>query len=118
MSNRAIVIGDVHGCIDELDELLRTLQYKPGEDLVYFTGDLIDRGPSPVGVVRRAREIGAFSVMGNHEEKLVCWFKHEKVRKESGKKNPMQSGQTGSPNGCKCPRTTSYGSPRCGRTST
>jgi len=40
---RYIVIGDVHGCYDEMMELLEKMEYKRGEDVIVFCGDLIDR---------------------------------------------------------------------------
>lgn len=88
---RTITIGDIHGCLDEFDELLKDVEYKRGEDRLVLLGDLIDRGPDPAGVVRRAFEIGAESVMGNHEEKALRWRKHEMRRIEDPKhyKNPM-----------------------------
>jgi bis(5'-nucleosyl)-tetraphosphatase (symmetrical) len=70
---RTIVVGDVHGCLEELDELLRVVELRPGFDRLVFVGDLIDRGPDSVGVVRRARELRARSVLGNHEEKHLRW---------------------------------------------
>ncbi|MBA3540775.1 MAG: metallophosphoesterase [Deltaproteobacteria bacterium] len=83
-----IAIGDVHGCLEELDELLGLLG--PGHRLV-FLGDLVDRGPDPVGVVRRVRELGAECVMGNHDEKHVRWAQHEaKRRANPAYKNPMR----------------------------
>jgi len=44
---RVIVIGDVHGCIDELGDLLRLAEYQPG-DLVLFLGDLVAKGQNSV----------------------------------------------------------------------
>jgi hypothetical protein len=89
---RTIVIGDVHGCLEELDELLLRLQHRKGADRLVLAGDLVDRGPDPVGVVRRARELGALGVLGNHEEKLLRWRKHEAlVRSRPGYKNPMEA---------------------------
>jgi hypothetical protein len=83
-----IVIGDVHGCLEELDELLAAIG--AGHRLV-FLGDLVDRGPDPVGVVRRVRELGAECVMGNHDEKHVRWARHEaKRRAEPTYRNPMK----------------------------
>lgn len=72
---RAIFLGDVHGCLEELDELLALLELRP-EDRLFFVGDLVDRGPDSVGVVRRARELlarhpGSAVVCGNHEEKAL-----------------------------------------------
>lgn len=63
---RVIAIGDVHGCIDELQNLLRLVDYRPG-DQVIFLGDLVAKGPDSVSVVQLAREINARSVRGNHD---------------------------------------------------
>ncbi len=83
-----IVIGDVHGCLEELDELLAALGV--GHRLV-FLGDLMDRGPDPVGVVRRVRELGAECVMGNHDEKHVRYGRHQaKRRADPTYKVPMK----------------------------
>jgi hypothetical protein len=85
-----IVIGDVHGCLEELDELLGLLGAAGGRHRLVFLGDLVDRGPDPVGVVRRVRELGAECVMGNHDEKHVRWARHEaKRRADPGYRNPM-----------------------------
>jgi len=67
---RTIIIGDVHGCLDELSELLKKLKLA-SSDRVYFVGDLIARGPKSKGVVGLARKIGAISARGNHEAKLL-----------------------------------------------
>lgn len=72
---RTVVIGDIHGCIDEFDELIKTLSYKKEQDRVILLGDLIDRGPDSVGVVRRAREMDLECVMGNHEHKFLKWYR-------------------------------------------
>lgn len=74
-TGRTIVIGDVHGCLDELDALLRLVQVTP-EDRLVFLGDLVDRGPASVGVVRRVRELlsrreGSVCVAGNHDWKAL-----------------------------------------------
>jgi diadenosine tetraphosphatase ApaH/serine/threonine PP2A family protein phosphatase len=64
---RTIVVGDVHGCIDELRDLLRTVGYGRGDRLV-LVGDLVAKGPDSQGVVQLAREAGALAVLGNHDE--------------------------------------------------
>jgi bis(5'-nucleosyl)-tetraphosphatase (symmetrical) len=94
---RKIVIGDVHGCIDEFRELLKLVEFRQHRDFVLQVGDLMDRGPDPVACVRYAREIGAVVLMGNHEEKHVRWRKHEDRRAadlaagvKQPKKNPMK----------------------------
>jgi hypothetical protein len=68
--SRTFVIGDVHGCLAELDQLLAAASLAPSDDVV-FVGDLIGRGPDPLGVINRALEIGARSVQGNHERQLM-----------------------------------------------
>ena len=71
---RTVVIGDVHGCIEEFNELLATLAPVAGHDTVVLCGDLVDKGPHSAQVVARARalrESGVHTVLvlGNHEEK-------------------------------------------------
>ncbi len=72
-SPRLIVVGDVHGCIDELRALLKLADYQPGDQVVLL-GDLVAKGPDSVGVVQLAREIGAKSVRGNHDHEVIRWF--------------------------------------------
>jgi hypothetical protein len=90
---RTLAIGDVHGCLEELRELLAAAAYREGEDRLVFVGDLVDRGPDPVGVVREVRRLSqrghVLTVMGNHEEKLVRWFKRVEEERTQGKKNLM-----------------------------
>lgn len=88
---RTIVVGDVHGCRAELEELLDRLALRPGRDRLVFVGDLMDRGPDPAGVVRLIRELGAEAVLGNHDEKHLRWRKHESKRAaDPTYKNPMK----------------------------
>jgi len=68
---RTIVIGDVQGCLDELDTLLDRVGLT-SDDSLYFVGDLVARGPNSRGVLRRVRELGAHSAIGNHEERLLA----------------------------------------------
>jgi hypothetical protein len=68
---RSIIIGDVQGCLPELDELLDRVGLT-SDDSLLFVGDLVARGPDSLGVVRRFRELGARSVVGNHEQRLLA----------------------------------------------
>ncbi len=85
------VVGDVHGCLEQLDLLLVELSFKKGQDDLVFVGDLVDRGPESVGVVRRVRELGARCVLGNHDEKHIRYRRHEAEKlKNPSYKNPMK----------------------------
>jgi polynucleotide kinase-phosphatase len=96
------VIGDVHGCRAELEELLGELGYVLTRDAdgravdaahpegrrAAFVGDLVDRGPDTPGVLRlvmgMVRSGHAFAVSGNHEHKLVQALRGRKVKVAHG----------------------------------
>jgi hypothetical protein len=85
---RTLLIGDVHGCAAELGDLLARLG-PTADDQVVFVGDLVARGPDSRGVLRMVREIGALSVRGNHEEKLLA--ARQAFRRGEGKPKPGSS---------------------------
>ena len=72
------VIGDVQGCDDELGELLALVRFDAAIDRLYFVGDLVNRGPKSVEVLRRVKalsELGvADCVLGNHDFFLIMAF--------------------------------------------
>ena len=68
---RIIVVGDVHGCYEELVALLSQLQYEDRNDHLIFTGDLISKGPDSPGVVDLAISARASCVRGNHEDRVL-----------------------------------------------
>ena len=70
MTKRFAVIGDVHGCSDELSILCDILA-KEGIDSIFHVGDLVDRGPDSMDAILLCRERGVFGVMGNHESVLL-----------------------------------------------
>ncbi|MEU0535626.1 polynucleotide kinase-phosphatase [Amycolatopsis tolypomycina] len=86
------VIGDVHGCAAELEELLAELGYvdgvHPAGRTAVFVGDLVDRGPDTPGVLRRVMAMAASGnalvVCGNHEQKLVRALHGRKVNVAHG----------------------------------
>jgi protein phosphatase len=90
------IIGDVHGCVDELRELLECLGYVPeGEGYRHsegrravFVGDLVDRGPAVVAVLRAALAMhdagSALVVIGNHDDKFLRWLRGHHVRIKYG----------------------------------
>lgn len=67
---RRIFIGDIQGCRASLDLLLQRLDLRD-DDRVCCVGDLVNRGPDSLGVLRRLREIDARSVLGNHDLALL-----------------------------------------------
>ena len=97
------VIGDVHGCIDELRELMERLGYvvrpavtdgagytvepPPGRTAV-FVGDLVDRGPDTPAVLRLVMPMveagSALVVQGNHDAKLVKALRGRNVQVKGG----------------------------------
>ncbi len=68
---KTIIIGDVHGCVDELEELLDVLGFEPKMDRIYLTGDAFTKGPDPLGVWKVIEQVGAKMVMGNHDAALL-----------------------------------------------
>ncbi len=72
---RDFVVGDLHGCFEELGKLLNYVQFKPGIDRLFSTGDLVDRGPNPIGCLSLLNRSWFYPVMGNHEELLITQLK-------------------------------------------
>lgn len=72
---KTVIIGDVHGCIDEFNELLKLVDYKSPNVRIICVGDFLDRGPDSLGVLQKAREMNLECVMGNHEYKFIKWHK-------------------------------------------
>ncbi|WP_276479821.1 polynucleotide kinase-phosphatase [Paraflavitalea pollutisoli] len=90
------IIGDVHGCYDELATLLTRLGYQYNDNLwnhpagrkAVFVGDLVDRGPKTPAVLELVMNMtaagSAYCVPGNHDAKLLKWLKGKDVQARHG----------------------------------
>ncbi len=73
MGVRRAIIGDIHGCISEFQELIKLLKDE-GIEEIFHLGDLVDRGPDSLAVIRLCRELQLKGVMGNHESSLLALY--------------------------------------------
>jgi len=66
-------IGDIHGCFRTLQKLLERLAFDPTQDRILLVGDLVNRGPSSLEVLRWAKQLGTRInlVLGNHDLRLL-----------------------------------------------
>jgi serine/threonine protein phosphatase 1 len=76
---RSYVIGDIHGCLDELRCLIEDLPIESGDRLI-FLGDYVDRGPNSKGVLtyiielQKREELEIICLKGNHEDMFLAYL--------------------------------------------
>jgi hypothetical protein len=89
-SGRLVIVGDVHGMKKSLVALLHKVKFDEKYDHLIFTGDMISKGPDSTGVVDLAMELGATSVRGNHEDRII--LEHAKMAaKEASADQPTSN---------------------------
>jgi protein phosphatase len=97
------IIGDVHGCAEEFSDLIAELGYyvnvysgmimHPEDRTIVLVGDLTDRGPDSVRVLRMLKTLlasGHHAVLGNHDSKLARALKGNKVQRTNGLAETME----------------------------
>lgn len=85
---KTIIYGDLHGCIDEFIQLREKINPQK-EDQEICVGDIITKGPASIQILRYLHKHNILSILGNHEEKILRYLKHEK----QSKSNPVKLDQ-------------------------
>ena len=89
------LIGDIHGCYDELRALLNQVDFNPQQDQLWLTGDLVARGPASLDVLRFVRSLGdaVRLVLGNHDLHLLAVYAGISRNKPKDRLTPLLEAQ-------------------------
>ena len=75
------LIGDIQGCVRELEQLLREIRYDAGRDELWSLGDLVNRGTESLETLRLWRDVGGRAILGNHDVYALLAFSGRVPRK-------------------------------------
>lgn len=78
-----VIYGDIHGCLEEWEELRKEI---PKGAIEISVGDILDKGPYPVEALRYAKKNKIFTIMGNHEYKHLRKYWGRKVHLDEDQK--------------------------------
>jgi hypothetical protein len=70
-ARRLVFIGDIHGCKHELQVLLEKVKFDDAQDHLVSVGDIVTKGPDPLGVIDLLREKKASVVRGNQDDRVI-----------------------------------------------
>ncbi|MBA0362387.1 metallophosphoesterase [Stenotrophomonas maltophilia] len=70
-SGRDFVVGDIHGCFDELCGEMDRVEFDPARDRIFSVGDLVDRGPLSADAINWIGQDWFHAVRGNHEQMAI-----------------------------------------------
>ena len=71
IDGRDFIVGDLHGCFDELNTLLKHIKFNTSSDRLFSTGDLLDRGPKSLECISLLGKNWFYPVLGNHEDIIL-----------------------------------------------
>lgn len=76
------VVGDVHGCVRALEQLLRKVRFERGEDVLWSVGDLVNTGPDSLETLRIWSDLAGRAVLGNHDIYALRAFERNTARRD------------------------------------
>jgi serine/threonine protein phosphatase 1 len=92
-TGRDFIVGDLHGCFDQLLKLTEIVRFDPKKgDRLFCTGDLVDRGPQSIDTLSIVKHSWCHSVIGNHEQFLQQIADADPATSMYGKMNHQRNG--------------------------